>query len=89
MLIFARRSNDIRLPRPRLWIALVLMMPLLTAFSSLVGILGGAVVGLAMLDVTLQQYVEQRDMTGSIRSGMREEKVMEMLRKKVKIEGQD
>ena len=37
----------------------------------------------------MQQYVEQRDMVGSIRSGMREEKVMEMLRKKVKIEGQD
>jgi len=35
------------------------------------------------------QYLEQRDMVGSIRSGMREEKVMEMLRQKVKIEGKD
>jgi phospholipid/cholesterol/gamma-HCH transport system permease protein len=40
-------------------IALVLMMPLLTMFSSLMGIIGGTVVGLMMLDVTLQQYVEQ------------------------------
>jgi len=37
----------------------------------------------------MQQYVEQRDMAGSIRSGMREDKVMEMLREKVKIEGRD
>ncbi|MEN8149370.1 MAG: trigger factor [Planctomycetota bacterium] len=33
----------------------------------------------------MEQYVEQRDMAGSIRAGMREEKVMEMLKKKVKI----
>jgi phospholipid/cholesterol/gamma-HCH transport system permease protein len=43
---------------PRI-IALVIMMPLLTLYSSLLGIVGGAVVGLAMLDVTMVQYVEQ------------------------------
>ena len=40
-------------------IALITMMPLLTMYSSLMGILGGTVVGMAMLDVTLVQYVEQ------------------------------
>ena len=40
-------------------IALVLMMPLLTMFASLAGILGGTVVSLSILDVTLIQYVEQ------------------------------
>jgi phospholipid/cholesterol/gamma-HCH transport system permease protein len=40
-------------------IALVLMMPLLTMFSSLMGIIGGMLVGLSMLDVSFQQYVEQ------------------------------
>jgi phospholipid/cholesterol/gamma-HCH transport system permease protein len=40
-------------------IALVLMMPLLTMYASLMGILGGMVVGLSMLDVSLVQYVEQ------------------------------
>ena len=40
-------------------IALVLMMPLLTVFSSLMGIIGGMMVGLVMLDVSLVQYVEQ------------------------------
>ncbi len=40
-------------------IALVLMMPLLTMFSSLTGIIGGMLVGLSMLDVSFQQYVEQ------------------------------
>ena len=43
---------------PRI-MALVIMMPLLTLYSSLMGIIGGAVVGLAMLDVTMVQYVEQ------------------------------
>jgi phospholipid/cholesterol/gamma-HCH transport system permease protein len=43
---------------PRI-IALVIMMPLLTMYSSLMGILGGTVVGLSMLDVTLVQYVQQ------------------------------
>jgi len=40
-------------------IALVLMMPLLTLFSSLMGIIGGMMVGLSMLDASFQQYVEQ------------------------------
>ena len=40
-------------------IALIVMMPLLTMYSSLLGILGGTAVGLAMLDVSLVQYVAQ------------------------------
>lgn len=40
-------------------IALIVMMPMLTLYGSLMGILGGAMVGLAMLDVSLVQYVEQ------------------------------
>ena len=40
-------------------IALIVMMPMLTLYGSLMGILGGALVGLAMLDVSLVQYVEQ------------------------------
>ncbi len=40
-------------------IALVLMMPLLTLYSSLLGIMGGTAVGLAMLDVSMPQYVAQ------------------------------
>ena len=40
-------------------IALVLMMPLLSLYGSLMGILGGTMVGLAMLDVSLPQYVAQ------------------------------
>nr|MDJ0928897.1 ABC transporter permease [Gammaproteobacteria bacterium] len=43
---------------PRI-IALIVMMPLLTMYASLMGILGGTVVGLAMLDVSLVQYVAQ------------------------------
>jgi phospholipid/cholesterol/gamma-HCH transport system permease protein len=43
---------------PRL-VALVIMMPLLTLYGSLLGILGGAVVSLIMLDVSLVQYVAQ------------------------------
>jgi phospholipid/cholesterol/gamma-HCH transport system permease protein len=39
--------------------ALVIMMPLLTMYSSLMGIIGGTVVGLVMLDVTFVQYVQQ------------------------------
>ena len=34
-------------------------MPLLTMFSSLMGIIGGMLVGLSMLEVGFQQYVEQ------------------------------
>ena len=40
-------------------IALVLMMPLLTMYASLMGIFGGMAVGIAMLDVSLVQYVAQ------------------------------
>jgi len=40
-------------------LALILMLPLLSAYSSLMGILGGMVVGLIMLDVSLVQYVQQ------------------------------
>ena len=40
-------------------IALVLMLPLLTLYASLMGILGGTFVGLSMLDVSLPQYVAQ------------------------------
>ena len=40
-------------------VALVVMMPLLTLYGSFMGILGGMVVGLAMLDASLGQYVTQ------------------------------
>jgi len=43
---------------PRMF-ALVLMIPLLTLYASLLGIIGGTVVGLSMLDVTLVQYVHE------------------------------
>jgi phospholipid/cholesterol/gamma-HCH transport system permease protein len=43
---------------PRL-LALSLMMPLLVLYSDLVGILGGAVVGLGFLDITWAQYWNQ------------------------------
>ena len=40
-------------------IALVTMMPLLTIYSSLTGILGGVVVSMVMLDASLVQYLAQ------------------------------
>jgi phospholipid/cholesterol/gamma-HCH transport system permease protein len=40
-------------------LALIAMMPLLTLFGSLMGILGGLAVGLAMIDTSLVQYVSQ------------------------------
>ncbi len=40
-------------------IALVMMMPLLAVYAGAVGMLGGAVVSLVMLDVSLVQYLEQ------------------------------
>ena len=40
-------------------IALVVMLPMLTLYSSLMGILGGTFVGLSMLDVSLVQYASQ------------------------------
>jgi phospholipid/cholesterol/gamma-HCH transport system permease protein len=43
---------------PRM-VALIAMMPLLTVYSDLVGILGGAVVGLGMLGLGSTEYFEQ------------------------------
>ncbi len=43
---------------PRVF-ALIVMMPLLTLYGSLMGIIGGAVVGLSMLDATVLQYATQ------------------------------
>jgi phospholipid/cholesterol/gamma-HCH transport system permease protein len=43
---------------PRM-LALILMMPLLTLYADLVGILGGAVVGIGMLDLSVTQYYHQ------------------------------
>jgi len=43
---------------PRM-LALIAMMPLLTVYSDLVGILGGAVVGLGMLGLSPTEYFEQ------------------------------
>jgi phospholipid/cholesterol/gamma-HCH transport system permease protein len=43
---------------PRL-LAMLLMMPLLTLYSDLLGILGGAIVGVGMMDITLVQYFTQ------------------------------
>ncbi len=43
---------------PRL-LALVIMLPLLTLYGSLLGILGGAAVSLVMMDVSLVQYTAQ------------------------------
>ena len=46
------------LATPRL-IALILMMPLLTLYSGLMGVIGGIFVAMAMLEISLVQYVEQ------------------------------
>ena len=43
---------------PRM-LALVLMMPLLTLYSNLMGMLGGFFVGISMLDITPTQYFIQ------------------------------
>ncbi len=40
-------------------LALILMMPLLCLYADLVGILGGAVVGVGMLDLSVTQYFHQ------------------------------
>jgi len=42
-------------------IALIIMMPLLTMYGSLLGILGGMAVGVSMLDVTVVQYIAQTE----------------------------
>ena len=47
---------------PRL-LALVLMMPLLTMYSDLLGMMGGAIVGVGMMDITLVQYLTQTQET--------------------------
>jgi len=43
---------------PRM-LALILMMPLLCLYADLVGILGGLVVGVGLLDITFTEYVNQ------------------------------
>src|ERR1051325_10525127 len=43
---------------PRM-LALIVMMPLLTVYADLVGILGGAVVGTGMLGISAREYFEQ------------------------------
>jgi len=43
---------------PRM-LALVLMMPLLCLYSDLMGILGGMIVGVGMLDIDVEQYLHQ------------------------------
>jgi phospholipid/cholesterol/gamma-HCH transport system permease protein len=43
---------------PRM-LALILMMPLLCLYADLVGILGGVVVGVGMLDISFTQYFTQ------------------------------
>lgn len=43
---------------PRM-IALILMMPLLCIYSDLMGIIGGAIVGVGMLDLSITEYVNQ------------------------------
>jgi phospholipid/cholesterol/gamma-HCH transport system permease protein len=40
-------------------IALVLMMPLLTLYADVLAMLGGAMVGVAMLDIGTAQYLER------------------------------
>lgn len=40
-------------------IALIVMMPLLTMYASLMGILGGTAVGVIMLDISMVQYLAQ------------------------------
>jgi phospholipid/cholesterol/gamma-HCH transport system permease protein len=43
---------------PRM-LALLLMMPLLCIYADLMGIMGGAIVGISMLDITAVQYFKQ------------------------------
>ncbi len=43
---------------PRM-LALILMMPLLALYSILLGMLGGAIVGIGMLDISSTQYINQ------------------------------
>jgi phospholipid/cholesterol/gamma-HCH transport system permease protein len=50
---------------PRM-LALILMMPLLCVYADLVGILGGAVVGIGMLDLSVTEYVRETIHAGSM-----------------------
>jgi len=43
---------------PRM-LALILMMPLLCVYADLLGIIGGAIVGIGVFDITVVQYFEQ------------------------------
>lgn len=43
---------------PRM-LALIIMMPLLCVYADLLGIIGGGIVGVTMLDISLVQYVNQ------------------------------
>ena len=43
---------------PRM-LALIIMMPLLVTYATVLGILGGAFIGVGMLDLTLEQYILQ------------------------------
>ena len=43
---------------PRM-IALIIMMPLLCVYADLMGILGGMIVGVGMLDISMVQYYQQ------------------------------
>jgi len=43
---------------PRVF-ALVIMMPMLVLYADLIGILGGLIVGVGVLDISLAQYLEQ------------------------------
>ena len=43
---------------PRM-LALILMMPLLCVYADLMGMLGGFIVGVGMLDITARQYINQ------------------------------
>ena len=49
---------------PRM-LALVLMMPLLCVYADLMGVLGGLIVGVAVLDIGLLQYINQT--TGALK----------------------
>jgi phospholipid/cholesterol/gamma-HCH transport system permease protein len=43
---------------PRM-LALILMMPLLCVYADLMGVLGGFIVGVGMLDISVNQYINQ------------------------------
>jgi phospholipid/cholesterol/gamma-HCH transport system permease protein len=44
-------------------IALAVMMPLLCIFADVIGIAGGALIGISMLDLTLEQYLVETQLT--------------------------